>query len=170
MCQEKYNNTIQCRQYMWHKTRWKLLSAFVCIVRRRFINIIDVNDISIKPYKEYKENKYSWTDKDDSRNSIKGFGIICASKIMNIHYLAILFLRDLWIWNKNTVEILNAVRRIIIHILHTKSIIISETVPLNHWTSWIGNPATGQWITNLFPSIACTTLGKVLSCELVGGP
>ena len=80
MCQEKYNNTIQCRQYMWHKTRWKLLSAFVCIVRRRFINIIDVNDISIKPYKEYKENKYSWTDKDDSRKSIKGFGIICALK------------------------------------------------------------------------------------------
>ena len=43
-------------------------------------------------------------------------------------------------------------------------------LPLNHTTSWIGNPATGQWITNLLPSIAFTTLGNVLSGEVVGGP
>ena len=148
------------------KARWQLLSAFVCIIRRRFINIIDVNDISIKPYKVYKDDRYSWTDNKDSRNSIKGFGIIYALKTMNNDYLEILFFSDLWMWVISIVEI---VRRII-PILDTESIMILKTIPLNHWTSWIGNPETGQWITNLFPSIACTTLGKVLSGELVGGP
>ena len=46
----------------------------------------------------------------------------------------------------------------------------SKTLPLNHSTSWIGNPATGQCTTNGFPSTALITLGNDLSGELIGDP
>ena len=46
----------------------------------------------------------------------------------------------------------------------------SKILPLNHSTSWIGNPATGQCTTNVFPSTAFITLGNDLSGELIGEP